>query len=62
MACSKCKGKLILGSAWITEIEPDEEPFEADEVIDLDPIDCNESIEVYWCPKCERLENAWVDN
>ena len=62
MPCSKCGHKLILGSAWITDIEPDDEPYEADVEEDIDPTDCNICLELHYCPQCEIIHDIWDDD
>ncbi len=41
IGCKKCGHKLILGTAWITEIEPDSEPYESGVEEEIDTIDCD---------------------
>ncbi len=62
MACSKCGHKLILGSAWITEIEPDAEPYESGVEEEIDIIDCNISFNLHYCPKCQIIHDIWDDD
>ena len=56
---SKCKHKkLLLGYAYITEIEPDQEPYKAGVEIKKDTIDLTynaQEITCYWCEKCKTL-------
>ena len=62
MPCDKCKGKTILGKTYITYIDPDQEPFEADELVELDEIECDICIDVHYCPKCKTINDWWDDN
>jgi len=58
--CNKCKGKTILGRTYITHIVPDQEPYEADEIVELEEIVCDIGIDVHYCPACETV-NSWND-
>ena len=62
MSCKKCGHKLILGRAWVTEIEPDEEPYEADSEEDIDIPDCSMQLDVHYCPKCEIIHDIWDES
>ena len=50
--CKKCGNKLLLGSACISTIIPDQEPYEADELEEMDEIDINILLDVHYCEKC----------
>ena len=59
--CDRCTGKTILGKTYITSIGPDQEPFEADELVELDEIDCDICIDVHYCPSCKTINDWWDD-
>lgn len=61
MSCIKCGYKLMLAKTWITEIEPDSEPYEADIEEDVDDIELNVCFDLYYCPKCEIIHDIWDD-
>ena len=62
MLCKKCGHKLILGKAWITEIEPDAEPYEADVEEEINIIDCNACFNLHYCPECQIIHDLWDDD
>jgi len=61
MPCKKCGHNLILGKTFITTIEPDQEPYEADEVIEMDEIECNIFLQLHYCPACKIIHDIWDD-
>jgi hypothetical protein len=60
--CSICEHKLILGKAWITEIEPDAEPYQAGVKKDMENIDCNVCLNLHYCPNCQIVHDLWDDD
>ena len=62
MACEKCGHKLILGRVWFPDIEPDDEPYESGERVEMDRIECDIFLDVHWCPQCEIMTDIWDDN
>lgn len=61
MPCEKCGHKLLLGRIIITDIVPDQEPYESDEEIEKDEIDCDIFLDVHYCENCEIIHDIWDD-
>lgn len=62
MGCIKCGGKLILGQVGIDLIEPDQEPYESGEIVEMEPIEIYASLHVHYCENCERIHDIWSDD
>ena len=61
MTCQKCGHKLLLGVAYIEYVEPDQEPYEADEEIAKETIYTSIPLDVHYCEECEIIHDIWDD-
>lgn len=64
LLCKKCGSKTILATAFITCFDPDEEPYEngVKETCGYeDGIAAEVSVGIHWCPKCEGIEDVWIE-
>ncbi len=62
MGCKKCGGRLLLGSVGIDSVQPDQEPYESGESVDMEAIDVFTSFEVHYCEKCKIIHDLWDDS
>jgi len=59
---AKCKHKRpILVSAFIGELEPDQEPYESGEYEEMDTISVDISISGHYCKDCDTLLDIIIE-
>lgn len=64
LLCKKCGSKTILATAFVTYFDPDEEPYESgvrEECGYEDGIAAEVSVGIHWCPKCDDIEDVWIE-
>lgn len=60
---SGCKHRRpILVSAWLGELEPDQEPYKAGEMEEMEAISCHVLLSGHYCAGCETLLDVIVEN
>ena len=62
MSCKKCGHKLILGRAFVDYINPDPEPYESDQEVEIEDISFNDFLDVHYCEGCEIIHDIWDDS
>ena len=56
----KCKHKnTILCKAVIDELFPDDEPRESGSYEEIDPIEYNKQVLIYYCEDCKKIVDVW---
>lgn len=62
--CSKddCGGKVVLASEYIQTVVPDQEPYKADEIIDIPPVAVDTYVNCHVCEKCGSVQDSWFDD
>lgn len=58
--CKKCGGKVALCSDYISEIDPDSEPFEASVEKKLDSLPFNMEIVANVCVECNYIQDIFI--
>ncbi len=59
--CKKAH-KTILATGHAQEFEPDQEPFEEGKRKYVPEFEADVKVGVHWCPKCDRIVDAWVED
>ena len=59
---SKCKHKRpILVTAYLTELEPDQEPYESGEYEEMETISTSICLSGHYCAKCDTLIDIEIE-
>ena len=59
---AKCRHKkLILVTAWIDRLIPDQEPYESGVEEAMDDIDVGVELVGHYCPKCMQLNDIKIE-
>lgn len=59
---AKCKHKRpILVSAWLEELEPDQEPYVSGELEEMETVSCHVMLSGHYCKDCDTLIDVVIE-
>ncbi len=64
--CNKCGHKTVLAIGYLSELSPDQEPYQSDVVEPCDSVGETiyeeVSVGIHYCEQCQKISDIWIES